>query len=68
MIEYGVHVSPGVNVAGAVLVGALTWLGIGASIKQCVSIGRQVVVGAGSVVVNDISDGLTVVGVPAKAV
>ncbi|MEQ1545600.1 acetyltransferase [Methyloglobulus sp.] len=67
MIEYGVHVSPGVNIAGAVFVGALTWLGIGANIKQCVSIGRQVVVGAGSVVVNDISDGLTVVGVPAKA-
>jgi sugar O-acyltransferase (sialic acid O-acetyltransferase NeuD family) len=68
IIEYGVHISPGVNVAGAVTVGALTWLGIGASIKQCVSIGRQVVVGAGAVVVNDIPDGLTVVGVPAKAV
>jgi sugar O-acyltransferase (sialic acid O-acetyltransferase NeuD family) len=67
MIEYGVHISPGVNIAGAVIVGALTWLGIGANIKQCVSIGRQVVVGAGSVVVNDIPDGLTVVGVPAKA-
>lgn len=67
MIEYGVHISPGVNIAGAVIVGSLTWLGIGANIKQCVSIGRQVVVGAGSVVVNDIPDGLTVVGVPAKA-
>jgi sugar O-acyltransferase (sialic acid O-acetyltransferase NeuD family) len=68
MIAYGVHVSPGVNVAGAVVVGKLTWLGIGATIKQCVAIGHGVIVGAGAVVVNDIADGLTVVGVPARAI
>lgn len=68
MIAYGVHISPGVNVAGTVVVGALTWLGIGATIKQCVAIGRGVMVGAGAVVVNDIADGLTVIGVPARAV
>jgi sugar O-acyltransferase (sialic acid O-acetyltransferase NeuD family) len=68
IIGHGVHISPGVNVAGAVCVGALTWLGIGATIKQCVVIGCQVVVGAGAVVVNNVSDGLTVVGIPARAI
>ena len=39
---------------------------IGASVKQCVQIGANVVVGASAAVVKDVSDGLTVVGVPAK--
>jgi len=61
-----VHVSPGANVAGAVIIGDCTWIGLGATVRQCSKIGANVVVGASAAVVKDVSDGLTVVGVPAK--
>ncbi|MBD9399649.1 acetyltransferase [Pseudomonas sp. PDM11] len=61
-----VHISPGVRLAGGVRVGDLSWVGIGASVRQLVQIGRQVTIGAGSAVVSDIGDSLTVVGVPAR--
>lgn len=62
----GVHVSPGARLAGGVRVGDLSWIGIGASVRQLVRIGRQVTVGAGAAVVTDVADLLTVVGVPAR--
>ncbi len=66
VVGEGVHISPGVHLAGDVHVNDLSWIGIGASIRQGVTIGRAVQVGAGAAVVNDIADNLTVVGVPAK--
>lgn len=61
-----VHVCPGARLAGMVKVGDLSWIGIGACVRQVLNIGAQVVVGAGAAVVNDISDNMTVVGVPAR--
>lgn len=61
-----VHISPGARLAGGVRVGDLSWVGIGASVRQLVQIGRQVTVGAGSAVVSDVADLLTVAGVPAR--
>jgi sugar O-acyltransferase (sialic acid O-acetyltransferase NeuD family) len=66
-LDDGVHACPGVHLAGDVRVGARTWIGIGASVKQGVRIGNDVVVGAGAAVVADVESGLTVVGVPARA-
>lgn len=63
-----VHVCPGANLAGGVQVGYGSWVGIGASVKQLVRIGSGVTVGAGAVVVNDVPDGVTVMGVPARVV
>jgi len=63
-----VHVSPGANLAGKVAVGQQSWVGIGASVKQQVIIGEKVIVGAGATVINNINDGVTVVGTPAKVV
>lgn len=63
----GVHICPGVAMAGLVHVGDASWVGIGASVKQLVHIGCDVTVGAGAVVVDNIADGLTVVGNPAKS-
>lgn len=63
----GVHVSPGAHLAGDVRVGHLSWVGIGASVRQGLSIGLAVRIGAGAAVVADIADNLTMVGVPAKA-
>ena len=62
----GVHVSPGVNLAGGVIVGEKSWLGIGACVRHLISIGQNVVVGAGAAVVSDIDNAETVVGVPAE--
>jgi len=61
-----VHISPGARLAGGVRVGDLSWVGIGASVRQQISIGQRVVVGAGSVVVSDIPNDVAVAGVPAK--
>jgi sugar O-acyltransferase (sialic acid O-acetyltransferase NeuD family) len=61
-----VHVSPGARLAGGVTVQDLSWIGIGASVRQLVCIGTQVTVGAGAAVVADVSDRVTVAGVPAK--
>ncbi|TOJ99406.1 acetyltransferase [Vibrio parahaemolyticus] len=64
----GVHVSPGCNLAGGVTVGEGTWLGIGSQVKQLISIGAGVIVGAGATVVNRVPDFQTVVGTPAQLV
>ncbi len=66
IIDNAVHISPGVNLAGAVKVGALSCIGIGATVKQCIQIGTNVVIGAGSTVINDVYDDFIVVGTPAK--
>ncbi|MHC8408180.1 acetyltransferase [Pseudomonas sp. TMB3-21] len=62
-----VHISPGARLAGGVHIGDESWVGIGASVKQMVNIGTNVIVGAGASVVCDISDNMTVAGVPARA-
>ncbi len=61
-----VHVSPGARLAGSVSVGDRSWIGIGASIRQGVAIGHDVIVGAGAVVVSDLPDAVTAIGVPAQ--
>jgi sugar O-acyltransferase (sialic acid O-acetyltransferase NeuD family) len=66
-LEDGVHVSPGANLAGTVHVQRCAWIGIGAAVREGSTIGRYTVVGAGSAVVCNIGDALTVGGVPAKA-
>ena len=56
------------QVAGRVRVGACAWLGIGCTIIQCLSIGQHSIVGAGAVVIRDVPDFATVVGVPARVI
>ena len=62
----GVHICPGARVAGGVMVGARSWIGIGASVLQQVCIGVDVTVGAGAAVIDDLPDGVTAKGVPAR--
>ena len=61
-----VHISPGARLAGGVCVGDLSWIGIGASVRQSIRLGDGVMVGAGAAVVADVADGVTVMGVPAR--
>ncbi|MFJ7186827.1 acetyltransferase [Lysinibacillus xylanilyticus] len=67
-IEDYVHISPGVNLAGTVKVGQLSWLGIGSVISNNVNITSGCLVGAGSVVVKDITEPGVYVGVPVRRV
>ncbi len=63
-----VHIATGSKLASTVYVGDGTHIGLGTSIRQCVNIGQNVIIGAGAVVVNDIPDNITVVGVPARPI
>ncbi|KTD24346.1 acetyltransferase [Legionella lansingensis] len=63
-----VHISPGANLASGVQVGDLSWVGIGSSVRQMITIGARVIVGAGAVVIKDIPDDCTVIGVPAEII
>jgi len=47
-------------------VGARTWIGIGAAVRHGIRVGADVTVGAGAAVVDDLADGVTAVGVPAR--
>lgn len=61
-----VTLSPAVRLAGAVTIGAGSELGMGAKVIQGVQIGTEAVVGAGGVVIRNLPDGCTAVGVPAR--
>jgi sugar O-acyltransferase (sialic acid O-acetyltransferase NeuD family) len=66
VIEDYVHISPGANLAGTVRVGKGTWLGIGSIVSNNVTITSDCKVAAGTVVVTDLTESGTYVGVPAK--
>lgn len=66
VIDDYVHVSPGVRTAGNVRVGNGSWLGIGSVISNNVNICSACKVGAGAVVVKDITEPGTYVGVPVR--
>ena len=68
IIENFVHLSPGVHTAGTVQIGKGSWIGIGAVISNNLNIISECVVGAGAVVVKNITETGFYVGVPAKKV
>lgn len=59
-------ISPGANISGRVSIGENSFIGAGAVILPNLRIGKEVTIGAGSVVTADVSDYLTIKGVPAK--
>jgi len=63
-----VHVSPGATLGGGVKVSQGAHVGIGATVLQRVHIGSMALVGAGAVVIDDVSEGSVVVGVPARPI
>lgn len=63
-----VHISPGVHLAGSVKVGHRSWLGIGSIVSNNVVITSGCKIGAGAVVIKDITDSGTYVGVPVRRV
>lgn len=63
-----VHVAPNCGLAGSVSVEDGTFIGIGTSIIPNKNIGKWSTVGAGSVVINDLPDFCTAVGLPARVI
>lgn len=64
----GVHLAPGVALGGGCKVGDLTLIGVGACVASRISVGRNVIVRPGSVVLSDIPDDALVGGDPARAI
>jgi sugar O-acyltransferase (sialic acid O-acetyltransferase NeuD family) len=62
------HLAPGVHLAGGVKVGRGSFLGIGSVAIPGCSIGAGCTVGAGAVIIRDLPDHVTAVGVPARPV
>ena len=67
IIGQAVHLGPACKLAGRVEVEKGAFVGIGACIIQCLKIASHATIGAGAVVIRDVAEGDTVVGVPAKS-
>jgi UDP-perosamine 4-acetyltransferase len=68
IIEDHVHIAPNATLCGGVNVGELTLIGAGAIVLPGVKIGKHCIIGAGAVVIEDVADGATVIGAPAKRI
>jgi sugar O-acyltransferase (sialic acid O-acetyltransferase NeuD family) len=68
ILENFVHISPNATLAGNVFVGEGTHVGIGASIIPGVKIGKWVIIGAGTIILNDVPDYAVIVGNPGKII
>jgi sugar O-acyltransferase (sialic acid O-acetyltransferase NeuD family) len=67
-IEDFVHISPGVHLAGTVKVGQGSWLGIGSLVSNNINITSKCKIGAGGVVIEDITESGTYVGIPVRRI
>lgn len=63
-----VTLCPSVNISGDVFIDNTTEIGTGAQVIQGKHIGESSMIGAGAVIIEDIPNGCTAVGVPAKVI
>lgn len=68
VIGEAVHIAPQCALAGNVRVEDGAFLGVGTRVVPERNIGARTVIGAGSVVIQDIESGVTAVGVPARII
>lgn len=66
VIEDFSHISVGAKLGGGVTIGKSSWIGIGASVNNNITVCDNCTIGAGAVVVRDINEAGTYIGVPAK--
>jgi len=57
------HMGPNSCTCGHSTVGDRSWVGVGTAVKECVGIGSDVMIGAGSTVIGNVPDGVTAYGV-----
>lgn len=62
------HISVGSHICGTVSIGDMTWIGAGATISNNINICTKCMIGAGTVVIKDIIEAGTYVGVPARKI
>ena len=62
------NINPGATLCGDVHAGEGSYIGAGATVIEKKRIGAWTIVGAGAVVTQDLPDGVTAVGVPARVV
>lgn len=65
-IGAGSVVNPGAHISGGVVIGSGVLIGCGAQVLQYLRVGASAIVGAGAVVTRNVSEGSTVIGVPAR--
>ena len=65
-LEDFVHIAVGAHLCGTVCVGNKTWIGAGTVVSNNLSVCDDCTIGAGAVVVKNIEEKGTYVGVPAK--
>lgn len=68
IIENFVHISPNSALGGTVRIGENTHIGIGSVVKNNITICKNCTVGAGAVVVKNIIEEGTYIGVPARGI
>lgn len=66
VIDDFVHISPNVALGGMVHIGSSTQIGIGATVSNNISVCANCIVGAGAIVIKNIEDYGTYMGVPAR--
>lgn len=62
------HISVGTHLSGSVIIGQETWVGAGAVVNNNLSICPNCIIGAGAVVVRNIEEKGTYVGVPTRKI
>ena len=63
-----VHISVGAHLCGTVLVNSHTWIGAGVTINNNISICETCMIGTGAVVIKDIKEAGTYIGVPVRKI
>ena len=66
VLEEGCVISGFGNLGGKVVIGRYSYVGLGASIKEETRIGNNSIIGMGSIVFNDMPDGIIALGNPAR--
>lgn len=66
VVDDGAHLCPRSCFGGHVQIGRRSWIGIGATVRDRVCIGADVLIGAGSLVLRNVADGVVAYGHPAR--
>lgn len=61
-----VHIAPNATLGGGVMLDDGVFVGAGSVVLPGIRVGKNSIVGAGAVVTQDVPDGSTVIGIPAK--